>query len=80
MTISEQTEKMLRQLQRTAEEIEADSPCIGTCTLNERDICIGCGRHIDEIISMGKPVKHKYTQREWDRTVGWGKVPDEYKR
>ena len=19
-----------------------------------------------------------YTQREWDRTVGWGKVPDEY--
>ena len=22
----------------------------------------------------------KYTQREWDRTVGWGKVPDEYSR
>ena len=21
-----------------------------------------------------------YTQREWDRTVGWGKVPDEYKK
>tara|TARA_R100000963_G_C4608319_1_gene79587 strand:+ start:73 stop:282 length:210 start_codon:yes stop_codon:yes gene_type:complete len=20
----------------------------------------------------------KYTQREWDRTVGYGKVPDEY--
>jgi len=20
----------------------------------------------------------KYTQRQWDRTVGWGKVPDEY--
>ena len=20
----------------------------------------------------------KYTQREWDRTVGWGKVPKEY--
>ena len=20
-----------------------------------------------------------YTQREWDRTVGWGKVPDAYK-
>ena len=19
-----------------------------------------------------------YTQREWDRTVGWGKVPEEY--
>ena len=21
----------------------------------------------------------KYTQREWDRVVGWGKVPPEYK-
>ena len=21
----------------------------------------------------------KYTQREWDRAVGWGKVPKEYK-
>ena len=21
-----------------------------------------------------------YTQREWDRTVGWGKVPDQYSR
>ncbi len=21
-----------------------------------------------------------YTQREWDRTVGWGKVPDQYRR
>ena len=20
----------------------------------------------------------KYTQRAWDRTVGWGKVPEEY--
>ena len=22
--------------------------------------------------------KNKYTQREWDRIVGYGKVPDEY--
>ena len=22
--------------------------------------------------------KNKYTQREWDRTVGYGKVPDKY--
>ncbi len=21
----------------------------------------------------------KYTQREWDRIVGWGKVPEEYR-
>ena len=68
---------MIRELQRTAEEIEADSPCIGTCTLNEREICIGCGRHIDEIISRGE---NRYTQRQWDRIVGWGVVPDEYKK
>ena len=23
---------------------------------------------------------NKYTQRQWDRTVGYGKVPDEYKK
>jgi hypothetical protein len=22
--------------------------------------------------------KNKYTQRQWDRTVGWGSVPKEY--
>jgi len=25
------------------------SPCIDNCTLNEDDICLGCGRLIDEI-------------------------------
>lgn len=28
---------------------------------------------------MSKKHENTYTQREWDRTVGWGKVPDEYK-
>lgn len=23
--------------------------------------------------------KNTYSQREWDRTVGWGQVPEEYK-
>ena len=44
---------MLRQMGRTIEQIREDSPCIGTCTLNEENICIGCGRHIDEIIKRG---------------------------
>ena len=26
-----------------------DDPCIGICTLNEDDICIGCGRTVQEI-------------------------------
>jgi predicted Fe-S protein YdhL (DUF1289 family) len=26
------------------------SPCIRNCTLDDEDVCIGCGRTIDEII------------------------------
>ena len=44
---------MLRQMGRTIEQIREDSPCIGVCTLNEKNICIGCDRHIDEIIERG---------------------------
>ena len=40
-------------MRRTVEDIRNDSPCIGVCTLNAEDICIGCNRHIDEIIQMG---------------------------
>lgn len=24
------------------------------------------------------PKREYYTQRDWDRTIGWGKVPKEY--
>ena len=41
---------MLKQMNRTIEELQNDSPCIGVCTLNENDICIGCDRHIGDII------------------------------
>ena len=44
---------MLRQLSRTKEQISKDTPCIGICTLNEQDVCIGCNRHIDEIVQAG---------------------------
>ena len=44
---------MYTQMRRSRKEIQADSPCIGTCTLDENDICIGCNRHIDEIIENG---------------------------
>jgi len=26
------------------------SPCVRNCCLDERDVCLGCYRHIDEII------------------------------
>ena len=38
---------------RTTEEIAADSPCIGTCILDLNDICVGCGRHIEDILKAG---------------------------
>ena len=35
------------------------------------------------LVSLGQEQKmterNTYTQREWDRTVGWGTVPEEYK-
>ena len=45
---------MYEQLRRTSKEIKNDTPCIGICTLNENNICIGCNRHIDEIIKRGR--------------------------
>ena len=30
------------------------SPCVAKCGLNEEDICMGCYRHIDEIVAWGK--------------------------
>lgn len=44
---------MLRQMKRTREEVKKDTPCIGVCTLNEDNICIGCNRTIEEITKAG---------------------------
>ena len=44
---------MLYPMSRTTEEIAADSPCIGTCILDLNNICVGCGRHIEEIMKAG---------------------------
>ena len=34
-----------------------------------------CGWYPEEIEAS---YENKYTQRQWDRTVGWGKVPPEW--
>jgi predicted Fe-S protein YdhL (DUF1289 family) len=31
--------------------IEVSSPCVRNCCLNAEDICIGCFRHINEILA-----------------------------
>jgi predicted Fe-S protein YdhL (DUF1289 family) len=30
------------------------SPCIRNCCLDERDVCMGCGRSLDEIRAWGE--------------------------
>ncbi|HTE39259.1 MAG TPA: DUF1289 domain-containing protein [Steroidobacteraceae bacterium] len=30
------------------------SPCIRHCTLDDENVCVGCGRHIDEIVGWSK--------------------------
>ncbi|MFN3888780.1 MAG: DUF1289 domain-containing protein [Beijerinckiaceae bacterium] len=29
------------------------SPCVGVCRLDDRQVCVGCGRHIVEIAAAG---------------------------
>ena len=29
---------------------EPESPCVRNCCLDDADICIGCGRHVQEIM------------------------------
>ena len=45
----------LRRVFVSDEEIKSNtqtipSPCVRNCCLNKEDICVGCFRHIDEII------------------------------
>ena len=30
---------------------ETESPCVRNCCLNDDDICLGCFRHMDEIMA-----------------------------
>jgi predicted Fe-S protein YdhL (DUF1289 family) len=39
-----------------------DSPCIGICKVDPAEICIGCGRHLSEIIAW--PYSTESEQRE----------------
>jgi predicted Fe-S protein YdhL (DUF1289 family) len=33
--------------------MDVKSPCINVCTLDRAEVCVGCGRHIDEIAAWG---------------------------
>ena len=32
---------------------QVQSPCTGVCTLDRHEVCVGCGRTIDEIAEWG---------------------------
>ena len=32
---------------------EISSPCVRNCCLDKKDVCLGCGRTVDEIIRWG---------------------------
>ena len=37
-----------------------DSPCIASCKLNNDKVCIGCFRHIDEIVDWNKKTDEQH--------------------
>ncbi|WP_284206447.1 DUF1289 domain-containing protein [Thalassotalea eurytherma] len=50
-----------------------NSPCINNCCLNEKDICMGCYRHIDEICqwrTLTNEQKQKVTAKIVSRKLG----------
>ncbi|ABE54653.1 protein of unknown function DUF1289 [Shewanella denitrificans OS217] len=45
------------------------SPCVARCGLNEDDYCMGCYRHIDEIVTWSSAT-------ETEQQVIWDKLPE----
>ncbi len=41
---------------------EVDSPCVACCRLNEDKVCVGCYRHMDEIVDWRKKTPEQYQQ------------------
>jgi len=31
--------------------LRVNSPCINVCALDDANVCVGCGRHMDDIVS-----------------------------
>ncbi|MFC4654690.1 DUF1289 domain-containing protein [Rheinheimera marina] len=39
-----------------------ESPCVACCRLNEEKVCVGCYRHMDEIVDWRKKTAQQYQQ------------------
>ncbi|WP_375749895.1 DUF1289 domain-containing protein [Vibrio sp. HN007] len=47
-----------------------NSPCVRNCCLDDKDICIGCFRTLQEILDWSESTpkeKHEILQRCWER-------------
>jgi len=51
------------------------SPCVRNCCLDEKDVCMGCGRHIDEILAW-----HQASGEERESIISIAKQRLEQKR
>ncbi|ARD21831.1 DUF1289 domain-containing protein [Shewanella japonica] len=45
------------------------SPCVAKCGLNDDDFCMGCFRHINEIVGWGKASEERQQQI-------WAQLPE----
>jgi uncharacterized protein len=51
------------------------SPCVRLCTLNDDDVCVGCGRTLDDIkgwMAMPNPDKQACVERAHARLTAMG--------
>lgn len=60
-------------------EKTVNSPCIRNCCLNKDDVCLGCFRHVDEIVEWGqagsqrrKVILENSKKRRADHQLKWG--------
>ncbi|MFB9887361.1 DUF1289 domain-containing protein [Balneatrix alpica] len=58
------------------------SPCVRNCCLDEQDICLGCGRSLDEIVHWSqmseeehRAVLQRCQQRQRDRRQRFPGLP-----
>ncbi len=43
----------------TKNQSPVDSPCVRNCCLDGADICMGCGRHLEEILQWHRASEHE---------------------
>ncbi len=51
------------------------SPCVRNCCLDENDVCMGCGRHIDEIVAW-----HQATAEEREEILAIARQRQELRK